>query len=119
MTRRPSEELRRYTSAELASARRLKERHKLPVSIIAVRFGRSARALRDALRHPPAVPIDVRRRITEELIEEFVAGKTITEIARARGREFRWAERRMARAGFDGEMRALARAEIVLNEDGE
>jgi hypothetical protein len=104
-------DLRRYTSSELASARRLKEQHKLPVSIIAKRFGRSARALRHALRHPPAVPIDMRRQATEQLIEEFIAGKTITEIARARGRQFRWAERRMARAGFDGEMRALARAE--------
>lgn len=106
---------RPFTSEELESAAKLKLQ-RIPVTAIAERMNRNPWALYQVLRNPPALPIDVREAVNEAIIQEFYDGSRIIDIARKRGWTYGRVENRLAKAGIDGEMRALIRAEFPATQ---
>lgn len=106
---------RPFTSAELETAAKLKLQ-RISVTAIAERMDRNPWALYQVLRKPPAIPIDLREAVNEEIIQELRDGARIIDIARKRGWPYGRVENRLAKAGVDGEMRALIRAEFAASQ---
>jgi hypothetical protein len=102
---------RYFTTGELATARRLRAQG-LPFKLIGQRLDRSPETLSNTLRHPPKTPADVRAKRREGVVEAFVAGSTLGDLAVALGITKPGVIKILETAGMDREMRELSRAEL-------
>ena len=97
--------LKYYTSGELDQIASLRAQG-FNWPTISARMGRSQKSLMQPHMRAKK-PIDKRHAENEAIIAEFEAGKTATEIAKARGWSLSRVLMRMTRAGLDAEMRRL------------